>query len=132
MERNLGSQSSGRQEGFHPGAEQSAKGDAGLRAFDEVYQRFVVGERGLPGEAGSESVIRAYQLVIDATDPRDRQLIVDFGLRAAAAGLQQALGPIAIPSIGFRDQHGDVPLNAVYFFLREALPARPQTPKPPS
>ena len=89
-----------------------------LSAFEQAYHSFQVGELKRPNEDGSETILRAYELIVHPMDAQERRgLLARFGLRAAAAGYSQALGPVTLPSVGYGDAQGDRPLTALYFFL---------------
>lgn len=91
--------------------------------FETLYSRFAVGEVNRRSDDGTETTVRAYELIVDAGDPRERQsVITSFGLRALEAGYREALSPLALQPVGYKDAAGRVPLTAVYFFLE--TPAR--------
>ena len=86
--------------------------------FETIYERFAVGEAVRRGDDGSETTVRAYELIVDAGDERERKsLIVSFGLRAVQAGYKQSIGPVLLPGVGYADAAASRPLTAAYFFL---------------
>lgn len=92
--------------------------------FETGYASFLVGELDRSSEDGSSVAIKAYELVVDPTDVRERRgLIVTFGLRAAAAGYRQPFGPVVLPGVGYSDTRAERPLTAVYFFLESPDPS---------
>lgn len=91
-------------------------------AFEESYKPHIVGEMVRNNEDGTETTIQTYELVIDPVEQRERRsIIADFGVRAAQAKYKQALGPVVLPSIGFKDPEGTRSLTAVYFFLEKPV-----------
>ena len=100
-------------------------------SFEQAYKSFVIGELTRVNEDGSETVVRAYELILEAADQEDRRgLLVRFGMHAAATGHSQAIGPVTLPEIGYADTRGERPLTAIYFFLES--PSTPQSPDPTS
>lgn len=88
--------------------------------FETVYERFVIGEVIRRGDDGTETPILAYELVVDPMDEAERRALVGgFALRAAQAGYKQALGPVVLPEVGFKDTAGTRSLTAVYLFLEQ-------------
>ena len=96
--------------------------------FETVYRRFAAGEVVRRGDDGTETTLRAYELIVNTSDEQERKsLVVSFGLCAAQAGYKQAFAPIVLANVGYADQSGARPLTAVYFFLEKPLgPVSPQ------
>ncbi|MBI3342043.1 hypothetical protein HY024_02885 [Candidatus Curtissbacteria bacterium] len=99
-------------------------------AFKQLFGGDIKGSFERRNEDGSLSTIRAYEVLVNAMT--DRSLLIEFGLRAAAAGYKQAIGPIVLQNVGFMDQHGTLPQTSVQFFLEETQPSiRQETEQPP-
>lgn len=104
--------------------------------FEERFQACSKGELERRNEDGSILTIRAYELIIDPMDQKERQgWLAEFAIRAAQAGYKQAIGPVVLPNVGYRDTQGQRPLTSVNFFLEKPLrpePSQTQTPLPPT
>lgn len=86
-------------------------------AFRRLFGGHARGSFERRNEDGSLTTIRAYEVMVEPMT--ERGLLTVFGLRAAAAGYKQAIGPVVLPEIGFADSHGTRPLTSVQFFLEE-------------
>jgi len=98
------------------------------QTFDQTYEEFFAGEVTF-GDREPRKLVRCYEMIIDPTDIRERQILVHrFILKAREAGYSQAMAPVVLPGVGFRDRNGQVPLSSVSFFLERQVPRPVEQP----
>ncbi len=92
--------------------------------FERNYRSYYKGDFDRPNEDGTCTRVCAYELILDPLDQVERHsLLTVFALRAGQSGYKQALGPLVLPNVGYRDREGSRPLTAVQFFFEK--PASP-------
>lgn len=88
--------------------------------FERDYESHYKGALNRLNKDGSITPICSYELVIDPLDQVERDSVLTvFALRAAQSGYKQALGPVVLANIGYRDPKGKQPLTAVQFFFEK-------------
>lgn len=90
----------------------------------ELFPSALIGETPSSGESSEASVVQAYEFIVDPSDQRERRAVVlGFCMQAAALGYGFPVSSVILPGIGYRDQTGERPLSALYFFV--TLPRSP-------
>jgi len=89
--------------------------------FEELYGPLRRGMMSVEREDGAVTTVQSYELVIEPARG-ERQIVSDFGIRAALAGYRQALGPVVLPNTGYLEGRLDRPVTTVYFFLETPTP----------
>ncbi|TAK28803.1 MAG: hypothetical protein EPO21_21855 [Chloroflexota bacterium] len=118
QQSSVGRANAGNGEGFNGDFGKELSQEALRSHFEQKYASHLIGEMVRRNEDGSQTQIRAYELIIDPVNQAERRgILTDFGLRAAQAGYKQALGTVELPGVGYRDTEGRRPLTVVYFFL---------------
>jgi hypothetical protein len=102
--------------------------------FEQAWRPCLLGERRRRNEDGSETAISMYEIIFEPMNqPERRGVMASFVLNALDAGYTEAMAPVVIPNVGFKDQHGRQPLAAVYFFIEKPLSTgSPRGPTPSS
>jgi hypothetical protein len=88
--------------------------------FESTYAAYFQGELQYENQYGSRATVACYEMIVDPIDRQDRRhLVNEFGLRAVQAGYRQAMSPVVLPEVGFRDPVGRQPLVSVSYFLEK-------------
>lgn len=90
--------------------------EAARTSFEELYGPCRRGTMSVEHEDGTTTTVGSYELVIEPAN-RERQIVADFGVRAAIAGYREALGPVVLANTGFLEGRGDRPVSTIFFFL---------------
>ncbi len=97
--------------------------------FEARYARFQVGEADIAGENAPPRTVRAYEFIVDPSQPGDRRAVTaNFALQALAAGYSPVMVPVVVPGVGFADATISRPLTSIYWLL-QAPPSEP-APRP--
>src|SRR5690348_16535272 len=64
--------------------------------FEELGGLFDQGEFARQNEDGTVTTVRSFERAIDPLNRRERTLLEEFRLRAAAAGLREAFSPLVL------------------------------------